>query len=263
MLPKYFDIHAHPGFKGSSEEKKEIIEEALNESVWVINVGTNFFDSQDGLELAENYEQGVYATAGLFPESDNTSILDRDRFRSLASSDKVVAIGECGLDYFHTTDPEEIRKQKELFILQIEVANELKKPLMLHIRNGSGGNAYADAIPILKERSLFGGNAHFFAGTIDDEKALLDMGFSVSFTGVITFTDDYNEAVRFAPLDMIMSETDAPFVAPMSVRGKENKPVYVKETAKKIAEIRGQSEDEVLPALVSNACRIFNICSFL
>ena len=131
---------------------------------------------------------------------------------------------------------------------------------MLHIRNNSKDsslNAYQDVLEILKEFPGVKGDVHFFAGTLEDAKAFLDLGFSLSFTGVITFTHDYDEVIKNIPLDMIMSETDAPYMAPVPYRGKRNEPSYVKEIVKKIAEIKNQPEEEVARAIIANAKRVF------
>ncbi len=166
---------------------------------------------------------------------------------------KVVAIGECGLDYYRM-EPESIEKQKKAFIEQVELANEIGKPLMLHIRN-----AYKDALEILKQYAKVKGDVHFFAGTSEDAKGFLDFGFTLSFTGVITFTHDYDEVIKNIPLDMIMSETDSPYVTPVPYRGKRNEPSYVREVVKKIAEIKGLPEEEVAKAIIANAKRVFAI----
>ena len=125
---------------------------------------------------------------------------------------------------------------------------------MLHIRN-----AYKDALEILKKYPDLKGNAHFFVGNWDEAKSFLDLGYTLSFTGVITFARDYDEVIKNTPLDMIMSETDAPYVAPIPYRGKCNEPLYVKEVVKKIAEIRREDYERIRHALVSNAARVFRI----
>jgi len=193
--------------------------------------------------------------------------IDKDAYRELLKNPKVVGIGECGLDYYRCT-PESIEKQKAGFIAQIELANEFDKPLMLHIRSGStsnspqaipGLNAYQDALEILKEHAKVKGDVHFFAGTPKEAKDFVDFGFTLSFTGVITFTHDYDEIIRNTPLDMLMTETDAPYVTPVPHRGKRNEPAYVQEITKKIAEIKGLPENEVAEQIIKNAQRVFGI----
>ena len=269
-MPKYIDIHSHVNFKAFDEDRDEIIRRALENDTWVINVGTQADTSRVAVEIANQYPEGVYAIIGLHPIHTGASyhdiqelgeggkeftsrgeVFDKELYRELLKSKKVVGIGECGLDYYRCT-PESISKQKENFISQIELANEFNKPLMLHIRN-----AYHDALEILKKYSKVKGNAHFFAGTSEEAKAYLDFGFTLSFTGVITFTDDYDEIIRNTPLDMIMSETDSPYVTPVPHRGKRNEPSYIREVVKKIAEIKNMPEEEVAEAMMANAKRIF------
>ena len=155
--------------------------------------------------------------------------------------------------------------QKKAFIDQIELANEVNKPLMLHIRCGSKdkttqeGKAYMDALEILKAHAKVKGDVHFFAGDWIDAQGYLDFGFTLSFTGVVTFTHDYDEVIRNTPLSMIMSETDSPYVSPVPYRGKRNEPMHVSEVVKKIAEIKGLSLDEVSEAIIANAKRVFSI----
>ena len=135
---------------------------------------------------------------------------------------------------------------------------------MLHIRNpspqgGSETSAYDDAIAIIKREAKVRGDVHFFAGDWNIAKQFLDLGFTLSFTGVLTFTHDYDEVVKNAPLDMLLSETDAPYVAPVPYRGKRNEPAYVVEVVKAIARIKGVSEEVVQEQLVANAKRVFSI----
>ena len=278
MKPKYIDIHSHVNFKAFKEDGDAVIKRALDNDTWVINVGSQFSTSKRAVEIANKYEQGVYAIVGLHPihleesyhdeeetggEGFKTRVeeFNKDAYRELLKDPKVVAIGECGLDYFHCSS-ETIEKQKKTLKEQVSLAEETGKPLMLHIRNNpkeSSLNAYKDVLEILKEFPKTKGDVHFFAGSLEDAKAFLDFGFTLSFTGVITFTHDYDEIIRNTPLDMIMSETDSPYVAPVPYRGKRNEPIYVKEIVKKIAEIKNLSETEVAEAIIVNAKRVFGI----
>ncbi|MFA6077230.1 MAG: TatD family hydrolase [Candidatus Paceibacterota bacterium] len=234
-----------------------------------IHTGVSYHDEK---ELGEGGKE--FASRG--------EIFDKESYRKLLQDKKVVGIGECGLDYYRCTE-ESIAKQKNAFIEQIELANEFDKPLMLHIRNNpkkihptptkvgaplneGNLNAYTDALEILKIHSKVNprhggarGNVHFFAGTSEEARGFLDFGFTLSFTGVITFTHDYDEVIKNTPLDMIMSETDSPYVAPVPHRGKRNEPFYVSEVVKKIAKIKNLPEAEVAEAIMANARRLFNI----
>lgn len=276
---KYIDIHSHTNFKAFEEDRDAVIMRALDAGVAVINVGTQIDTSRFAVEMANKYD-GVYAIIGLHPIHTGASyhdtkelgeegkaftsrgeVFNYEEYKKLIVDPKVVAIGECGLDYYRCT-PETIAKQKEAFIEQINLANEFSKPLMLHIRNNPESkelNAYSDALEILKEHAKVKGDVHFFAGSLEDAKGFVDFGFTLSFTGVITFTHDYDEVVKATPLDMIMSETDSPYITPVPYRGKRNEPVYVIEVVKKIAEIKGLSVEEVAQQLVMNAKRVFKI----
>jgi TatD DNase family protein len=283
MQPKYIDIHTHVNFKAFDEDRDVVIKRALGNNTWIINVGTQADTSMHAIELAHKYKEGVYAIIGLHPIHTGASfhdkqelgeeggeftsrgeIFDKNIYRELLKDEKVVGIGECGLDYYRC-DEESVLKQKEVFVAQIELASEVGKPLMLHIRNGSAGspqvtqNAYMDALELLKKHSKVKGDVHFFAGDWEIAKAFLDFGFTLSFTGVITFTHDYDEIIKNTPLDMIMSETDSPYVAPVPYRGKRNEPFYVREVVKKIAEIKNLPEEEVAASIMVNARRVFGI----
>ncbi len=278
-MPKYIDTHCHVNFSAIEKEREEVIKRALDEDTWIINAGTQIDTSKKAIEIANEYKEGVYAAIALHPIHTDKSfhdedelgagnkeftsrgeMFDKEAYKKMAENEKVVAIGECGLDYFRT-DPSSIQKQKDVFIEQIKLANEVGKPLMLHIRD-----AYEDTLSLLKEHLDLEkfpkdrrGMVHFFAGNKEQAKSYLDFGFILSFTGVITFTHDYDEVVKNTPLDMILTDTDSPYVAPVPHRGKRNEPVYVKEIVKRIAEIKELPEDEVAEAIIKNARRLFGI----
>ena len=171
----------------------------------------------------------------------------------LGKDPRWIAVGECGLDYYRA-DESTKDVQKKAFVEQIDLANTLGKPLMLHIRN-----AYDDALEILKAHAKVKGDTHFFAGDWNTAKKYLDFGLTLSFTGVITFTHDYDEVVKNTPLDMLLSETDAPYVTPVPHRGKRNEPAYVTEVVKAIARIKGEEYEKVAVQLLANARRVFTI----
>jgi TatD DNase family protein len=272
MIPKYIDIHAHVNFKVFEEDHDAVVRRALDNNTWFFNVGTQVDTSRSAVKMAERYQEGVFAVVGLHPIHTDASfhdkqelgdegseftsrgeVFDKNIYREFFKNPKVVAIGECGLDYFHSSG-ESLEKQKKAFIEQIELANEVEKPLMLHIRD-----AYKDALQILKKHAKVKGVVHFFVGSLEEARGFLDFGFMLSFTGVLTFTHDYDEVVRNTPLDMILTDTDSPYVAPVPYRGKRNEPVYVKEVVKKIAEIKNLPEIDVAKAIVANAKRLFDI----
>ncbi len=273
--PKYFDVHSHLNFSAYDTDRGEVIGRMQEAGVGTITVGTQYDTSKTAVELAEKYEN-IYATVGVHPIHTSAShhdveelgggqsakaftsrgeVPDIAAYKILAQHPKVVAIGEVGLDYYHH-DENLADVQVKTFYAMIDLANEVNKPLMLHIRNGQPGtgikSAYLDAYEILKSRSKVPGNLHFFAGSIEEAKPFLDLGYTFSFTGVITFARNYDETIKYLPLDRIMSETDAPYVTPAPYRGKRNEPTYVIEVVKKLAEIRGEEEGEVRKQLFKN-----------
>lgn len=278
---KYFDAHTHTNFVAYNDDREAVIERAKDAGVAMNVVGTQKDTSAAAIALAEKYDN-VFATIGLHPVHTSKSyhdakelgdggkeftsrgeVFDMKVYEELGKNKRVIAIGECGLDYYRA---EEVTKevQKKAFVGQIELANKLGKPLMLHIRPSvaeamEGKNAYEDALEILKAHAKVRGDVHFFAGDWNIAKKFLDLGFTLSFTGVVTFTHDYDEVVRNAPLDMLLSETDAPYVTPEPYRGKRNEPAYIPEIVRAITRIRGADEEVVAKALFSNACRVFGL----
>ncbi|HPI66614.1 MAG TPA: TatD family hydrolase [Candidatus Paceibacterota bacterium] len=287
-MPKYIDIHSHTNFALFDEDRTEVINRALENKTWLINIGTQFDTSERAVEISNLYKEGVYATIGLHPTHTTSSyvdqdelgvynkdtqieaeIFDKDKYRELSKKGKVVAVGECGLDYFHLKK-EDKEKQTEVFIEQIKLANELNLPLMLHIRDSEedlDSSAYQDTLNLLKKYSKVKGVIHFFAGTEKDAKDFLDFGFYISFAGVITYppkknnprTIDYEKIIKEIPLDKIFADTDSPYVAPVPYRGKRNEPLYVREIVRKIAEIKGLEENDLAEKIVDNARALFNI----
>ena len=198
---------------------------------------------------------------------DYTEHFDEVEFEKLIAHPKTVAVGECGIDIFklppeldNDADKAELLKLQEIvFRKQIQLAVKYDKPIMIHARE-----SYGKILEILDDEfrvhgALLRGNAHFFAGTIEEAQAFLDRGFTVSFTGVITFAKQYEELVRYVPLEKMLSETDCPFVAPAPHRGKRNEPVFVLEVVKKIAEIKGLDVEVVRVTLLENARRQFRL----
>lgn len=279
--PHFFDVHTHIQFTAFKDDQDAVIQRALDAGVWMINVGTQRDTSKAAIETAHRYPEGVHATVGLHPihteksyhdpqeletfsysqEYENVGFVSRgeefdyEYYKKLAADSKVVAIGECGLDYYRLGE-ETKQKQKAAFLKQIELAQEVKKPLMIHCRN-----AFADVINILQSTTykLQPSIVHFFTGTIEDAKKLLDLDFFFSFGGVVTFARDYDEMVKFIPLDRILLETDAPYVAPVPYRGKRNEPAYIVEVAKKVAELKGVEVERIEKAAVTNTRRLFGV----
>jgi TatD DNase family protein len=257
---KYIDIHCHLDFKDYGEEITGVLERMRERDVVAITIGTDLESSKRAVKIA-NDNENVWACIGAHPQEKNVELwnMNYELWEGLIKNPRVVSVGECGLDYFRLDDESKKQKQKKLFKQQIEFAIKHNKPLMLHCRD-----SYDDVLNILgsykKEAGdKLRGNAHFFAGSIEQAKRFLDLGFAMSFTGVITFTNDYDEVIKFIPTDFIMSETDAPFVAPVPYRGKRNEPSYVVEVVRKLAELKGQTETKMRTIILANAKRIFNL----
>lgn len=261
---KYFDIHSHLNFKDFDENRDEIIDEMKKENIATIAVGTSQSDSLEVVELAQKYEN-IFACIGVHPADDSIfSEFDKKFFDDLAKNKKVVAIGECGLDYFRDQNEDLKEKQKEIFVKHVELAIENDLPLMIHARPTKNTmNAYEDVLDILesykqKSSSLFG-NFHFFVGDLNIAKRALSIGFTMSFDGPITFARDYDEVIKFLPIESIMAETDSPFASPIPFRGKTNNPTNVKFIYEKIAEIRGEDIEIVRNKINENARRVFRV----
>ncbi len=268
---EYFDAHTHPQFVAYDDDREATITRSLDAGVGMNVVGTQLDTSAAAVALAEAHA-GLWASVGLHPihtsksHHDSKELgegnkeftsrgeqFDKTAYLKLGRSAKVVAIGECGLDYYRI-DESTKDKQFEAFIGQIELANELGKPLMCHIRN-----AYDDAIALLKQYAKVPGDIHFFAGDWAVAKRFLDLGFTLSFTGVLTFTHDYDEVVKNTPLRMLLSETDAPYITPVPFRGKRNESMHIPLVVQRIAEIRGEQLEIVRAQLLSNAQRLFKL----
>lgn len=283
MAIKYIDTHAHLNLAAFKEDALDVAKQCAEEGVAVINVGTKESTSQKAVELAEE-TNNCFAIIGLHPiqtvpghhdeeetGEGNGSFTSKgeefnvDFYRGLAKSGKVVGIGECGFDYWHCP-PESHETQERAFIAQIELANELNLPLMIHTRNPqpgkespTGRSVYQDVYEVLKQYAKVPFNVHFYAGTSEEAARFFELGGTISFTGVITFAKDYAEVVKNAPLERIHGETDCPYVAPVPHRGKRCEPWMVQEVYKKIAEIKGLDEEVVRAQLIENAKRHYRL----
>ena len=285
---KLIDTHCHVHFRAYRNDMDEVIKRSLAENVFMITVGTQQDTSRQAVEVAEKYD-GVWAAIGLHPShTSEQSFVDDDElptaniktrseefdpefYRELAKSKKVVAIGECGLDYYHLPEDlpvEEVKeKQKIALRAQLDLADELNLPLIIHSRD-----AHADQMEILREYVNAGriekrGVAHCFTGTLEEAKDYFAIGFLVSFTGIIAFpprksdgpVSPLQKIVQQIPLEKIMIETDAPYLAPPPHRGERNEPRYVIEVARKLAELHSKSLEEVVETTNVNAKKFFGI----
>lgn len=261
----YFDVHSHLNLHEFDADRDEIIALLDAAVTGTITVGVDLEMSRAAVALADAHPH-LYACIGLHPVDDPSGGFDSSAFRELALHPKTVAIGECGLDYFRLEGEanDEKSRQREIFAAQIALATNVGKPLMLHCRPSKGTmDAYEDALAMLEQAKMshpdLSGNAHFFVGNQDVAKRFLALDFTMSFPGVITFSSDYDDVIRMLPLESILSETDAPYAAPVPYRGKRNSPLYVKEVVERIAAIRDEDPEVVRNALVENAKRMFRI----
>jgi TatD DNase family protein len=289
-MQEFFDAHTHVQFSAYDADRDAVVQRAKDAGVRFVNIGTQKDTSRRAVELAERNE-GVFAVVGLHPVHTSRSfhdvdelggdetakgftsrgeIFDKAYYRELALHPKTLAIGECGLDYFHFNEDEsretQVQKQKDAFLAQIMLAAEVKKPLMIHCRE-----AFPDLISILRSElairnSKNPGIIHFFTGTVAEAQELLDLGFSFTFGGAITFpprkgksAGDYDEVIHLIPADRILSETDAPYVAPAAYRGNRNEPAYIIEVVKKLAELKNVSVGEMASQIRDNAKKVFGI----
>lgn len=267
MEIRYVDAHCHVQFDPYDADRDELIARMQERGVAGIVVGVDLESSQKAVELAERHEH-LFASVGLHPNYLGAQSFDRDAFHALAAHPKVVAIGECGLDFFRpeVVDEEVKRAQGEALRAHLALAAGLGKPLIIHSRPSKGTqDAYQDLIRILTEAKAahpsLRGDIHFFVGGVEEMRALTALNFTVSFTAVITFARDYDAVIRQAPLTAILAETDAPYVAPASKRGQRNDPLAVEEVVMKLAEVRNEDPETVRRALLENATALFTLPS--
>lgn len=282
----FIDTHAHVNFNIFKDDAEEVIRRALDNNTWMILVGSEYKTSNRALHFANKYQKGVYAAVGLHPihleegsvdsqEEDNSysfmprrEDFDYGSYEKLAKFEKVVAIGEIGLDYYHidpTKNVEEIKKkQHEVFAQQLLLARSLDLPVIIHCRQ-----AHDDLLEILEEfKKEYGhiipvdrpwGVIHCFSGDEDLAWKYFKLGLFISFTGLITFSKQWDELIRKIPLDHVMIETDTPYMTPEPYRGQRNEPVLVQYVAKRIAEIKNLKIEKVAEVTFENAQKLFRI----
>lgn len=265
----YFDTHTHVNFSAFEGEVDQAIKRALDQDVWMTNIGTSYETSKSSAELVKNYDKGVYATIGLHPIHTWQDVKDEDepltkqeifgeeKYQPLIN-DKVVAVGEIGLDYFRVQPENEqaIELQKKAFIDQLHFAQKNNLPVVIHCRD-----AYEDCLAILKAEYKGMGILHSFTGDWETAKKFLDIGFYIALNGILTFdkTGRLAEVCKNTPIDRLLSETDAPYLAPPPYRGKRNEPAYVKFVVDKMAEVRNMDRGELGQKTFQNALLVYNI----
>ncbi len=258
MNDKYnflYDTHAHIDDEQYDTDRDAVIEKIKNSGVGLVNnIGADMESSRSAIRFAEENDF-MYATVGVHPSEVNSmTMADIDELRKMASHKKVVAIGEIGLDYhYDDADPE---AQKKWFKIQLELARELDMPFVIHDRDSRG-----DCLNILRESGYNRGVVHCFSGSAETAKELVDMGFHISFTGVVTFKNARRalEALKVIPNERLFLETDAPYMAPEPLRGTRNDSSNVIRIAEKFAEVKGISVDEMIRITTENAVKFFNI----
>jgi len=273
------DTHAHVNFNAYREDSDDVVRRSLENGVYMINVGSQYSTSRRAVSIAEKYPEGVYAAIGLHPIhlsenvfrdtvdaseevkfSPSVEEFEEEKYLKLGKSAKVVAIGEIGLDYFHNKN--NINEQKEIFGRQIDLAQKLNLPIIIHCRE-----AHSDVLEIIKEKKKRYGNSlrgvvHCFSGKLSQAKEYVEMNFLLGFNGIITFTRDYDKVVKGIKMKHIVLETDCPYLAPIPFREKRNEPLYVKYVMEKIAEIKEIDKGEVAAISTENAKKFFNLDFF-
>lgn len=250
-----FDSHSHYNDEYFDENREEVIKMVYDQDVTkTVCIGYNLKQSKKAIEIAKEHSF-IYATCGISPnDSEDFNEENLKALEEIAKDDKVVAIGEIGLDYYWSKDNKEL--QKEYFIKQIEIANRLNLPITIHTRD-----AAIDTIEILKAHPVKKGGI-FHCCPLNQEliKEGLKLGFYISFSGVITFKNAKpEECIKLVPLDKLLIETDSPYLSPEPFRGRKNDPSKVRYVAMKIAEIQGISLEEVAKITYKNAMDIYNI----
>ena len=250
-----FDTHAHMNDRAFDTDRQELLESLPGQGVRLLmNPGCNLEDSRLSVELAQAYPF-IYAAVGSHPDSaDEVNETVIEEYRKLCQNEKVKAIGEIGLDYHYEDIPREL--QKKAFVMQMELAKEVGLPVIVHERD-----AHEDGMAIVKAYPEVTGVFHCYSGSAEMARQLVDLGWYIGFTGVLTFKNARKaiETAESIPLDRIVLETDCPYMAPEPFRGKRNHPGYLYRMAEKLAEIRGVSVEEIHAITTENGKRLYRI----
>lgn len=276
MEYNYFDVHSHLTEKRFSENRDNIAQEMLQKSIGTISIGVDQKESLAAVGFAQKHEN-IFASIGQHPADNKEEIFDVNFYQKLydENKDKVVCVGECGLDYYWNSKElkdgkiseidfsSDKRRQVDLFEQQIDfaVANDL--PLMLHVRSFENADAHKDAFDILdtKQQEHHGkvrADFHFFTETPEIAEQIIGRGFYISFPGVITFAD-LDKTIKVVPLDRMFSETDSPYAAPKPFRGQDATPLMVPEMVRKIAQVKNLDQEIVRIQLLKNTKEFFRI----
>lgn len=259
MPASVIDTHCHLDFDEFAGELPDVLDRARAQGVVAmvcIGAGRDLTSARGAVSLAAR-EQDVWAAVGIHPH-DAVSITEADwsELDSLAEADRVVAIGETGLDYHYDHSPR--ATQADAYRRFIALARRVRRPVVSHIRD-----AHADALGILRDEGAqdVGGVIHCFTGNVDDARGYLELGHYLSFSGILTFrnAEEVRRAAAFAPLDRVLVETDAPLLAPIPHRGKRNEPAFIVKTLAVLAELKGLPFDEAAAATTANARRLLGL----
>ncbi len=274
------DTHAHVNFAAYKDDWKEIVEKCLASDTGIINVGSQLSTSRRALDLAQKFEKHVWAAVGIHPvhlkagkfvhhDIDEVAEVEFEtrgedfvweNYFQLAQDEKVVAIGEVGLDYHHFQEGNDIqalkKKQKEILLEFIKLANEVQKPVMLHCWDG-----YDDLLEILQKNPVLKkGVVHSFIGSHKTARKFIELGYKISLNGIATYGDSYNRLISEIDLKDILLETDCPYLTPRPLeRQMRNEPLFVKYVAEKIAQVKKVSVEEVEKNTTQNAREVFGI----
>jgi len=251
---KLIDSHCHLDDKQFDPDREEVIKRARQAGVahmMAIGTGNGPPDLEAALRLAGQHAF-IYATVGVHPNDASKATPETlAAMEELAAEAKVLAIGEIGLDYHYDFSPRDV--QRDLFVAQLKLAGRAGKPIVIHTRE-----AWDDTLRTLREHWSGGGIMHCFSGGPAEARQAMDLGFYLSFGGVITFpkADRLREAARLAPADRLLVETDAPYLAPVPKRGKRNEPAFLVETVRRLAEVRGEAPEHIAEVTTANFERL-------
>lgn len=251
-----FDSHAHIDDEKFDDDREEVIARAFESGVTeFVNVGACMASSARSVALAEKYEK-IYAAVGIHPhDAENALEGDYEKLAAWSKHNKVVAIGEIGLDYYYDLSPRDV--QRTVFIRQIDVARQMDMPIIIHDRD-----AHGDILDILKKEAKgITGILHCFSGSLEMAKEIIKLGFYISIAGPVTFKNAAKlpEIVEKIPLERLLIETDCPYLTPQPYRGKRNEPAYVRLVGEQVASLRGMEFSSLAEATRDNAKRIFKI----
>ncbi len=269
------DTHSHVNFNAFEKDSIEVIKRALDKNIWLINVGSKYETSKKAVEIANNYQKGVYASVGLHPIYATQDLIkiktdpeeggfvikeqefNKEKYQELINLGKVVAVGEVGLDYYYKPKTKTKfnlfkEKQKQILDQQIKLAQENNLPIIFHCRM-----AHEDLLEILSDYQLKG-VIHCFTGNMSQMKKYLEMGFNIGLNGII-FKLDLKDIIKQIPLEKILIETDCPYLTPPQVKQWRNEPIFLEHIVQEIAEIKKINYSEVVNQTTENARKLFNI----